>query len=199
VRQKTETRRQAILATAAEAFHERGFDATSMSEVAARLGGSKATLYNYFSSKEALFIAVMLEKARAHADQLLEAFSNSPNIESAVRRFALDYLTLVLKPEIIATKRMTLSQGDRCGFGQMIYQEAVKPAWTAIAERLKAAMDDGKLHESDPWMAAMHLKGLAEAGLLDQCLNGSRELPSKAEIADTAKQGAEAFLRAYRP
>jgi AcrR family transcriptional regulator len=199
VRKKSETRRQAILATAAQAFHDKGFDATSMSEVAARLGGSKATLYNYFDSKETLFVTVMLEKARAHVMPVMDAFSSSPDIDAAVRRFALDYLRLVLKPEILVMKRMCLAQAERYGFGQRIYEEAIKPAWGAIAQRLQAAMDEGKLHRGDTWVAAMHLKGLCEAGLIDQCLNGCRGLPTDDEITETAKAGAEAFLRAYRP
>ena len=113
MRTKSETRRQAILETAAETFHERGFEATTMSEVASRLGGSKATLYSYFDSKEVLFVTVMLEKAKAHVSPVIEAFSGSPDIEKAVRRFALEYLSLILEPEILATKRMCLAQADR--------------------------------------------------------------------------------------
>ncbi|CAG1012445.1 partial putative HTH-type transcriptional regulator YvdT, partial [Anaerolineales bacterium] len=56
---KSDTKRQHILAVAAEAFQEYGFERTSMSEICARVGGSKATLYNYFSSKDELFFEVM--------------------------------------------------------------------------------------------------------------------------------------------
>jgi AcrR family transcriptional regulator len=52
---KTESKRQAILTAAAEVFREVGFERASMSEIRARIGGSKATLYNYFPSKEKLF------------------------------------------------------------------------------------------------------------------------------------------------
>ena len=50
MRVKTEEKRQAILEEAAKAFQELGFERTSMSEICARVGGSKATLYNYFAS-----------------------------------------------------------------------------------------------------------------------------------------------------
>ncbi len=59
MRVKTEERRQAIIEKAREVFQEEGFDRASMSEIAARVGGSKATLYSYFKSKEELFVAVM--------------------------------------------------------------------------------------------------------------------------------------------
>lgn len=55
VRVKTAARREAILAAAKQVFQDMGYDGASMDEVAARFGGSKATVYRYFGSKEALF------------------------------------------------------------------------------------------------------------------------------------------------
>src|SRR6202790_3714523 len=52
-----DSRREAILDVAAEVFMEVGYSAASMSIIAARVGGSKGTLYNYFKSKEELFEA----------------------------------------------------------------------------------------------------------------------------------------------
>jgi hypothetical protein len=54
VKTKTEARREAILAAAKAVFEEMGFEQATMSEITARVGGSKATLYRYFDSKEAL-------------------------------------------------------------------------------------------------------------------------------------------------
>ena len=59
MRKKSEERREAILETAAAVFLERGYSATSMSLIAERWGGSKATIYNYFSSKENLYLEVI--------------------------------------------------------------------------------------------------------------------------------------------
>jgi AcrR family transcriptional regulator len=65
MRTKTEEKRQAIIDVAAATFGELGFERTSMSEICTRLGGSKATLYNYFPSKEALFLEVMFQASEA--------------------------------------------------------------------------------------------------------------------------------------
>ena len=54
---RREDRRDAILDVAYECFVAEGYGSTSMSTIAARLGGSKGTLYNYFKSKEELFDA----------------------------------------------------------------------------------------------------------------------------------------------
>ena len=40
-----------------------GFDKTSVSEITAEVGGSKATIYSHFPSKEELFVECMLAAA----------------------------------------------------------------------------------------------------------------------------------------
>jgi AcrR family transcriptional regulator len=53
------SRRAEICRTAAEIFHDRGFDATSVSDIARALHMTKAGLYHYFTSKEALLFEIM--------------------------------------------------------------------------------------------------------------------------------------------
>lgn len=50
--QQREAKRNAVLQTAAQMFNERGFHATSLDDVAARLNVSKPTLYYYVKSKD---------------------------------------------------------------------------------------------------------------------------------------------------
>jgi len=59
--QKGEAKRKAILETAFRLFREQGFEKTSMSEITAQVGGSKATLYRHFPSKEELFAECLSE------------------------------------------------------------------------------------------------------------------------------------------
>src|SRR5437016_10866458 len=54
-----DTRRAAMYRTAAQIFRDRGFDATSVSDVARALGLTKAGLYHYFDSKESLLFEIM--------------------------------------------------------------------------------------------------------------------------------------------
>ena len=67
---RSDAKRRAIIAVAREAFLARGYAATSMSEIAANLGGSKGTLYNYFRSKEELFGAFMVETCQGPAGEV---------------------------------------------------------------------------------------------------------------------------------
>jgi AcrR family transcriptional regulator len=198
MRVKTEARREAILDSAAEAFRERGFDAASMADVAQRVGGSKGTLYNYFSSKEELFVAVMLKAAKAQAAPIFEKFKASPDLEQALVPFGRAYLPFMLTPEILAIVRMCAADGERTGVGRIVEEVGIKVAWSQVAERLQQAMDEGVLRQADPWQAAMHLKALLEAGVVDRRIKGCSVETSPEEIETAIVNGVDVFLRGYR-
>ena len=54
--QQRQIKRDAVLATAAQLFNERGFHATSLDDIAARLNVSKPTLYDYVKNKDEILI-----------------------------------------------------------------------------------------------------------------------------------------------
>jgi AcrR family transcriptional regulator len=54
-----DTTRERILDVAAELFAEHGYDATSLREIAERMGFTKAALYYHFKSKEEILQALM--------------------------------------------------------------------------------------------------------------------------------------------
>jgi TetR/AcrR family transcriptional regulator, cholesterol catabolism regulator len=55
-----DARRAAMYRTVAQIFRDRGFDATSVSDIARALGLTKAGLYHHFESKEALLFEIMM-------------------------------------------------------------------------------------------------------------------------------------------
>src|SRR3569623_540307 len=58
--ERGEQRRQALVEAALEVFLEHGYERASIEEVMRRVGGgSKASLYSYFGSKEGLFWEVL--------------------------------------------------------------------------------------------------------------------------------------------
>ncbi|MEZ4220336.1 MAG: TetR/AcrR family transcriptional regulator [Polyangiaceae bacterium] len=65
---KRETHRR-LLEAAASHFARRGLERANLDEVVRAAGVAKGTLYNYFSSKEELFFAVIEEGARRAAER----------------------------------------------------------------------------------------------------------------------------------
>lgn len=66
-----------LITAAAACFAEKGFNATSVRDIANRAGISQGSMYTYFKSKDALISAIVLEeqKSALHAQQ--ETFSGS--------------------------------------------------------------------------------------------------------------------------
>jgi AcrR family transcriptional regulator len=87
--------RETLMVEAAERiFSERGFNATSMDDIAAASGVTKALVYQYFGSKEALW-DVCVETARARLFGGIERALADVPIERQLRAFAeryFDYL-----------------------------------------------------------------------------------------------------------
>jgi TetR/AcrR family transcriptional regulator len=87
--------RAQILAAAADAFAHRGYTGTTMHEVAAACGISKATLYHYFSDKSDLLEQI----ARGHVSALealvdevgAERLAPEPHLRSLIARFMATY------------------------------------------------------------------------------------------------------------
>src|SRR3546814_2172753 len=105
MRVKSEARKDAILSIALEVFREVGFEAASMSQIASRVGGSKATLYSYFSSKEELLFEAMMHSTDKHANDVLTLLHPEGDFPAQLHRFVTLLLKLLNSPETIEILR----------------------------------------------------------------------------------------------
>lgn len=71
--EQRELKRQAVLSTAAQLFNERGFQATSLDDIAARLNVSKPTLYYYVKNKD----EILIECVRSGLQTMLESIEQT--------------------------------------------------------------------------------------------------------------------------
>jgi AcrR family transcriptional regulator len=197
LRVKTEEKRQAIVANARQAFRKKGFVAASMAEISASLGGSKGTLYNYFTSKEELFAAVIVEMAKSNGEGPVSELEQAREIKAALRTFAHELVRLFCSPELIDFRRMHIAEGGRPGLGKLVYDNGPKLFHQRVAAVFAAQVRAGSFRDVDPWQAALHLVGLCKVGLADNLLEGVVDHVSEEEIAATADAAADVFLRAY--
>lgn len=199
MRKKSEERRQAMIDIAGEVFNEIGFEGASMAEIAARIGGSKATLYNYFSSKEDIFVEVMMKQVGCQFESAFTALHDEDDVRQGLQRLARHYLDIVLKPEVVAVKRLAMYYAGKSELGPMLYERGPKRGWTRISEFLKLKMEEGKLHSGDAWIAALQFRALVEAEWMDvRMLNVVTALPAD-QLQASAERAVEAFMYLYQP
>ena len=140
-RQKQDRERR-ILAAARRLFDRKGYDGTSMENVAARAGLAVGTLYNYFPSKEELLFAI----SRADTEPLLrigEAILADPPDDPAE---AIGALTEVMVQGITAGERRlwrelfvaSIAAPDTLGARLFALDLRLIAQLTTMIERLKA-------------------------------------------------------------
>src|SRR3954451_5786514 len=101
---------EAVLAAAERAFLAAGFGAVTMDAIAREASVSKATVYAHYSSKEALFGAVIarLSERRFHGFSV-EAL-DPIDVGASLVTIATRFLDLVLSPEAIALNRIIIAE-----------------------------------------------------------------------------------------
>lgn len=196
MRTKREARRDAIIAVALDVFREVGFDAASMSQIAARVGGSKATLYNYFSSKEDLLLAAMVGSGDSYAHEVLRLLQTSDDLPTQLHRFVVSLLKLVASPEPIEILRVAISVGGTSDIGRQFYELGTHAVWIEIAKVLRGEISKGSLRDSDPDMMAMLLRSLCESELIRHLLGAGRVMNDK-DVERKAGCIVDIFLRVY--
>jgi AcrR family transcriptional regulator len=201
VRVRTEAKREAILETAAQVFRERGLDGASMSEIAKRLGGSKATLYGYFPSKEELFVHVCL---RVVAKQIMPALQGmAERADEDPRKVIFDVgrqlIRLVTSPNSVTAFRLAVAQGSVGNLGQVFYDSGPRKGIEGFTAYLAAATRAGRLKVPDPVVAAHHLRFLLEAETFWSSTLDLKERKSQFEIDRSIESAIDVFLAAYGP
>ena len=78
-------KRNAILKRSSRLFADGGFERTSMSQVANTCGVSKALLYHYYASKEALLYDILYGHLKELVDAVEEAGSATGTAEDRLR------------------------------------------------------------------------------------------------------------------
>lgn len=199
VRTKSDEKRREIIRVAAKTFEELGFERTSMLTIAERMRGSKQTLYNYFGSKEELLRAVLDVDVGDVADQAMEELRTEKSLRKGLSRLGEIYLTRQLAPQAISNIRIVATQPAESGIGDDFYRNILCVAWKRVADVFKMLMADGKLKRADPWLAAMHFKGLVLQDLLERQLLNAAKAANPKEIQTAVKNAVEAFLRIYGP
>lgn len=111
--QNRQKRRAVIVETARRAFLDHGYSATSMSAIADELGGSKATLWSHFASKEELFIAVVDAQVALFASAMEDALEGGPFSTAVLRRYCQRFLSMLMQPDAVALFRVIMGDGGR--------------------------------------------------------------------------------------
>lgn len=94
IRAKRARRRAEILHAALSSFRERGFHATTLEHIAARLGVRNTALYHYFADKEAILYACHQESL-SEVERILKAARQQPTSALALRHIITEHVRVM--------------------------------------------------------------------------------------------------------
>jgi AcrR family transcriptional regulator len=191
--------KQRVLEGAAFVFSEDGYEGASMARIAAQAGVSKGTLYNYFDSKEALFVTYIEDSCALKLARIFDGVTETDDIAHSLHLLAERALTLMLSKEGIGMYRLVVSIAPK-------FPELAETFFAAGAERaisymrafLVRADAAGQLQVPDPQFAAEQFFALCQTKVcLRRRLNMAEDPP---EVLERVVAGAvEMFLRSYGP
>jgi AcrR family transcriptional regulator len=143
--EKSQARRQAIVAAALAEFCARGFAATRLDDVAKRAGVAKGTIYLHFRDKEALFreiVGTMLVPLVS----VLEAPPPEIPIRETLERFVDLFVREIYGTERRNVLRLVMTEGPRFPeLAEYYYRNVVGRALTAMRALLRRAHERGEL------------------------------------------------------
>jgi TetR/AcrR family transcriptional repressor of mexJK operon len=198
--EKRDERRDAILDVARQCFLAEGYAATSMSAIAARLGGSKGTLYNYFRSKTELFAAMMERQCNELSDVLFDVSNVGEAPQERLTHYARSFLELLLSPMPMSIHRLVVAESERFPeLGRAFYESGPRLVMHRIAAYLAELMDRGALRRADPFVAAQQFKDLAISGVYQPRLWGVIGDLTPQEMDLQVERAVDTFMRAYAP
>lgn len=193
-------RRADIMAKASELFLEEGFAATSMSRIARAVGGSKATLYKYFPTKESLFEAMMEARVQVVLGRLGDADLPRDDPAAYLQAVGERLLGSIYAPEPIAMHRVVIGDGFRSpDMARAFFRIGPDRARQMITDQIARFHAQGLLHCPDAAVAAEDFAALLRGDTHVRAVCGERPVPGEAEIAVHVARVVDMVMRLWTP
>jgi len=153
---RKDARPEELVAAALEVFVERGYEGTTLADVARRAGVTKGTIYLYFENKEALFKAVVRETivpVIAQGEALARSFTGSARdlLEQLVREYwrLVGETALAGIPKLMMAEAATFPELTR-----FYYDEVVVRGQRLMAGVIERGVKNGEFRPVNVMLAA---------------------------------------------
>lgn len=154
--QRKAVRSQELTAAALSLFVEKGFSATRLDEIAACAGVSKGTLYLYFDSKEALFLAVIREGIVPLLDEgrkLIDAHADDPLV--LLREYLYGWWALFGDTPLGGVPKLMISEAQNFPeVAQFYLEQVIQPGRAQLQDVLERGIAKGAFRVVDVDMTA---------------------------------------------
>ncbi len=193
-------RMEHLLDVAAEVFMERGYQGTSVGEIAQRAGASKQTLYVRYPSKAEIFKAVMQRRSETVHMNFSDILSVNKPVAEVLEGFGLEMLHRMLEDPSRRLLRTLISAVD--SFPELataFWESGVKRGNKILSDYMREQARLGKLDLDDPELAAQLFMSFCVGRYLLPGQLNIDPFPSAEAKSAYVKEGIRVFLIAYGP
>ena len=194
MRASTEKKRTRIIEVATELFIEQGYKDTSLDQIVAICGGSKQTLYRYFSNKEGLFVEVLAHNTKISLESVFQlADKQNEPLRETLEDFAKKYLRGICSNPILSLYRIISADFNKHdSVPNQFWQTGPQRIRQYLIEFLKTDTISQQLHIDDAEPAQLHLSG----DFRRRSRNGAVALPPNENTVVGDERAAEADILA---
>jgi TetR/AcrR family transcriptional regulator, mexJK operon transcriptional repressor len=194
-------KRKVLLSAATEIFLDKGYDGTSMDDVASKAAVSKPTVYKYFSDKERLFAEIVLATT-SEIDNLMrlvaETMAAQTSLESGLILLARRFINALMQPRILRLRRLVMANAERFpDVSRSWYEQGFERVLATLATSFQGLADRKLLQVDDPLLAANHFVGLLLWIPVNKAMFTGDHSSSPAELECLAVGAVHAFLKGY--
>lgn len=141
-----ESMEERILTCAEKLFLEKGFDGTSMSDIALCVGINRPTLHYYFRTKDKMFRAVLARIVLSFVPQVYDIVAGrDKSVAERVSQVIDAYILIFMEKPCLPLFMVREVQRDFDFLVRMLRQEQIDRYAHKIMRALQAEMDEGKL------------------------------------------------------
>jgi AcrR family transcriptional regulator len=169
-------RRKSILIAARDLFYEKGYQTTTVEEIAEAADVSKGTVYLYFSSKDELYVSVVLEGFQIVDDMITDIMASESSIVEKGKAVFLAFVEYCMKNrEYFRITQYFISENARKNLPPTLI-ESVSGHTARLLGHVAALVEEGKrtgliIEDMDPYAFAL-IAWRTATGILDLAIVG---------------------------
>lgn len=187
-----------IVQAAANVFLEDGFSATSMDRIVAKAGVSKRTLYNYYASKEEIFVDVIQMQLGSLYQNLEPVGQGSGDLAGQLRRVGTEMLRIANSNATISLFRLTAAEAQRFPkLAHQFFEQRLQNVIDGIATLLDVESPGAGLLIADTKEAAEYFVDLLFGTAYLRVVFGTTPPMDDDAIRTRTKQALDYFFETY--
>jgi TetR/AcrR family transcriptional repressor of mexJK operon len=193
-----ETRMQALLATAADLFLQKGYGSVSLEMIAREAHVAVRTIYVKFGGKAGLLNAIIAGGRLRHFSSMADMQTDSRSLAQILSDFGLRYLELVSTPAAIELQRMVIAEARTNPELAATFHQAGPLQTRAMLTRFFARLDIAAQCRNDiaPATLTSHLISCIMGDQSSRLLVVLEQEATREERCAQVAQGVDFFLRA---